>query len=94
MVLHVPCESVMIQCSAQASVNKHLQHGKQPGKLPAPTQPQNYDFFWIIETGWDSSHDWRAAANEHRLFRKDRLERVRNGDALCQGAPRDLRWSR
>lgn len=42
MILHVPCEGIMTKDSSQLSVNKCMQHGKQPGELPAsPFHPLN-----------------------------------------------------
>ena len=37
----------------------------------------------IMETWWNRSHDWSAAVEGYRLFRKDRLGRQGEGVALC-----------
>lgn len=94
MILHVPCESFMAQESSQVPVNKHMQGREQLGESQSPTQLQKYDLFWITEAWWDSPCDWRAATDGHRLFRKDRLEGVRSGGALCRQVPRALPWDR
>lgn len=31
-----------------------------------------YDLITIIETQWEGSHDWSAAINSQKLFRRDR----------------------
>ena len=35
-------------------------------------QHENYDIVAITETWWDASHDWSAAINGYKLFRRDR----------------------
>ena len=33
---------------------------------------ESYDLVAITEIWWDESHDWSAAINGYRLFRRDR----------------------
>ena len=42
----------------------------------------NYDLVAITETWWDCSHDWSAAVDGYKLFRKDRQGRKGGGVAL------------
>ncbi|PKU49574.1 rna-directed dna polymerase from mobile element jockey-like [Limosa lapponica baueri] len=35
-------------------------------------QQKNYDVVTITETWWDDSHDWSAALDGYKLFRRDR----------------------
>ena len=45
-------------------------------------QQANYDLVAITETWWDHSHDWSAAMDGYKLFRKDRRGRRGGGVAL------------
>ena len=42
----------------------------------------SYDLVAIMETWWDRSHDWSAAIDGYKLFRKDRQGRRGGGVAL------------
>ncbi|KAJ7402178.1 mitochondrial fission process protein 1 [Pitangus sulphuratus] len=40
--------------------------------LEAIMQQESYNVIAITETWWDDSHDWSAAMDGHKLFRRDR----------------------
>ena len=52
------------------------------GELEAMMQNENYDIVAITETWWDASHDWSAAIDGYKLFRRDRQGRRGGGVAL------------
>lgn len=43
---------------------------------------ENYDIGAFTETWWDDSHDWAAALDDYKLFRRDRQGRRGNGATL------------
>ena len=45
-------------------------------------QLENYDIVAITETWWDDSHNWSAAMDGYKLFRRDRQGRSGSGVAL------------
>ena len=49
--------------------------GNKWDKLEAIVQQDNYDVVAITETWWDDCHDWNAAMNGYKLFRRDRQGR-------------------
>ncbi|KAJ7400797.1 mitochondrial fission process protein 1 [Pitangus sulphuratus] len=51
-------------------------------ELEAIMQYESYDVFAIIETWWDDSHDWSAAMDGYKLFRRDRRGKRGGGVAL------------
>ena len=51
-------------------------------ELEATVQQASYDLVAITETWWDHSHDWSAAMDGYKLFRKDRQGRRGGGVAL------------
>ena len=55
--------------------------GNKQEELEAIVGQDNYDLVAITETWWDHSHDWSAAMDGYKLFRKDRQGR-RGGVAL------------
>ena len=52
------------------------------GELETIVQQASYDLVAITETWWDHSHDWSAAMDGYKLFRKDRQGRRGGGVAL------------
>ena len=46
--------------------------GDKQEELDAIVQQDSYDFVAITETCWDDSHDWSAAMEGYKLFRRDR----------------------
>ena len=56
--------------------------GNKQEELEAIVQQANYDLVAITETWWDHSHDWSAAMDGYKLFRKDRQGRRGGGVAL------------
>ena len=52
------------------------------GELEAMMQHENYDIAAITDTWWDASHDWSAATDGCKLFRRDRQGRRGGGVAL------------
>ena len=61
--------------------NAHSMGNKQE-ELEAIVQQASYDLVAITETWWDHSHDWSAAMDGYKLFRKDRQGRRGGGVAL------------
>ena len=57
--------------------------GNKQEELEAIVQQASYDLVAITETWWDHSHDWSAAMDGYKLFRKDRQGRRGTGVALC-----------
>ncbi|GAB0206965.1 hypothetical protein GRJ2_003162100 [Grus japonensis] len=51
-------------------------------ELEASVQQDSYDLVAITETWWDDSHDWSAAMDGYKLFRRDRQGRRGGGVAL------------
>ncbi|KAJ7410343.1 hypothetical protein WISP_109099 [Willisornis vidua] len=51
-------------------------------ELEATVQQENYDVVAVTETWWDDSHDWSAAMEGYKLFRKDRQDRRGGAVAL------------
>ena len=62
--------------------NAHSMGNKQE-EPEAIVQQVNYDLVAIMEIWWDCSHDWSAAMDNYKLFRKDRQGRRGGGVALC-----------
>ena len=56
--------------------------GNKQEELEAIVQQASYDLVAITETWWDRSHDWSAAMDGYKLFRKDRQGRRGGGVAL------------
>ena len=61
--------------------NARSMGGKQE-ELEAMVQRERYDLVAITETWWGDSHDWSAAMDGYRLFRRDRRGRRGGGVAL------------
>jgi len=51
--------------------NAHSMDNKQE-ELEATVLLESFDLVAIIETWWDEWHDWSAAIDDHRPFRRDR----------------------
>ena len=56
--------------------------GNAQEELEAIVQQENYDIVAITETWWDDSHNWSAAMDGYKLFRRDRQGRRGGGAAL------------
>ncbi|KAJ7411268.1 adaptin ear-binding coat-associated protein 1 [Pitangus sulphuratus] len=56
--------------------------GNKQEELEAIVQQESYDVVAIIEKWWDDSHDWSAAMDGYKLFRRDRQGRRGGGVAL------------
>ncbi|GAB0203729.1 hypothetical protein GRJ2_002838500 [Grus japonensis] len=54
----------------------------QQEELEAIVQYENYDTVVIMETWWDDLHNWSAAMDGYKLFRRDRQGRRGGGVAL------------
>jgi len=52
-------------------------------ELKATVLLESYDLVAFTETLWDKFHDWSAAIDGFRLFRRDRRGRRGSGVALC-----------
>ena len=58
-----------------------MQHGQQTRIVRSHCAAGN-DLVAITETWWDHSHDWSAAMDGYKLFRKDRQGRMGGGVTL------------
>ena len=56
--------------------------GNKQEELKICVQSHGYDLIAIMETWWDSSHDWNVVMEGYVLFRKDQLARRGGGVAL------------
>ncbi|PKU41683.1 mitochondrial fission process protein 1 [Limosa lapponica baueri] len=56
--------------------------GNKQEELEAIVQQKNYDIVAITETWWEDLHNWSAAINGYRLFRRDRQGRRGGGVAF------------
>ncbi|KAK4810957.1 hypothetical protein QYF61_013365 [Mycteria americana] len=56
--------------------------GNKQEELEAVVHQENYDMVAITETWWDDSHNWSAAMNGYKIFRRDRRGRRGGGVAL------------
>ena len=56
--------------------------GNKQEESETTVQQASYDLVAITETWWDCSHDWSAAVDGYKLFRKDRQGRRGGGVAL------------
>jgi len=56
--------------------------GNKQEELKAIAQQDSYDLVAITETWWDDSHDWSAAMDGYKLFRRDRQGKRGGGMAL------------
>ncbi|PKU29698.1 adaptin ear-binding coat-associated protein 1 [Limosa lapponica baueri] len=56
--------------------------GNKQEELEATVQQESYDVVTITEMWWDDSHDWSAAMDGYKLFRRDRQGRRGGGVAL------------
>ena len=46
--------------------------GNQQEQLEDIVLLESYDLVALTETWWDEPHDWTAAINSYKLFRRDR----------------------
>ncbi|KAJ7428093.1 mitochondrial fission process protein 1 [Pitangus sulphuratus] len=63
--------------------------GNKQEEQEAIMQQESYDVVAITETWWDDSHDWSAAMDGYKLFRRDRQGRRGGGVALYVGESLD-----
>ncbi|KAK4827222.1 hypothetical protein QYF61_015250 [Mycteria americana] len=56
--------------------------GNKQEELETIVQLANYDIVAITEAWWDDSHNWHAAMDGYKLFRRDRQGRRGGGVAL------------
>ncbi|KAK4810724.1 hypothetical protein QYF61_007698 [Mycteria americana] len=56
--------------------------GNKQDELEAIVHQENYDMVAITETWWGDSHNWSAAMDGYKLFRRDRRGRRGGGVAL------------
>ena len=61
-----------------------MQKKEQGGSMEKRTEEEcrGYDLVAITETWWDHCHEWSAAMDGYKLFRKDRQGRRGGGMAL------------
>ncbi|KAK4816014.1 hypothetical protein QYF61_011004 [Mycteria americana] len=82
---HKGCSSVKeTQTAAQLKclhTNARSMGNKQE-ELEATVHQENYDMVAITETWWGDSHNWSAAMDGYKLFRRDRRGRRGGGVAL------------
>ena len=70
-------QGAQLQC---VYISAHSMGNKQE-ELEAIVRQASYDLVAIMEMWWDHSHDWSAAVNGYKLFRKDRQRR--RGDSVA-----------
>ena len=68
--------------SAEVHLHQCTQHGQQKIRVEAIVWQASYDLAAIMETWWDYSHDWSAAMDGYKLFRRNRQGRRGGGVAL------------
>ena len=68
--------------SAEVCLYQCTQHGQQKIRVEAIVWQASYDLVAITETRGPCSHDWSAAMDGYKLFRKDRQGRRGSGVAL------------
>ena len=68
--------------SALSREKSGLLLGDKQELLKATVELENYDLIAVTETWWDESHDWSAAIDGYKLFRRDRQGRNGGGDCL------------
>jgi len=56
--------------------------GTKQEELGAIVQQDSYDLVAITEMWWDDSHDWSAAMDSCKLFRRDRRGKRGGGVAV------------
>ena len=56
--------------------------GNKQEEMEAIVQQDRYDLVAITETWWDDSHDWSAAMDGYKLFRRNRQGRTGGGVAF------------
>ena len=56
--------------------------GNKQEQLEAIVQQDSYDLVTITEMWWEDSHDWHAAMDGYKLFRRDRPGKIGGGVAL------------
>ncbi|KAK4830584.1 hypothetical protein QYF61_011819 [Mycteria americana] len=66
--------------------------GNKQEELEGIVQQENYDIVAITETWWDDSHNWSAAMDGYKLFRRDR--RGRRGDVCWKYNTAERKQSR
>ena len=84
-LLHFSRESAGLGASLKCLYASTRSMGNKHDELEICVQLQGYGLTGITEAWWDSSHDWSAAMEGCRLFRKDRLGRRGRGVVLCVG---------
>ncbi|KAK4805287.1 hypothetical protein QYF61_004852 [Mycteria americana] len=65
--------------------NAHSMGNKQE-ELEAIVHQENYDMVAITEMWWDDSHNWSAAMDGYKLFRRDRRGRRGGGVPYTSGS--------
>lgn len=68
----------MLGCLSEVFVHWHSL-GNDLDELEISMWVRGCDLIEVMETPWDASHDWSAAMQSYRLFRKDRLGRWEGG---------------
>ncbi|KAK4815183.1 hypothetical protein QYF61_021043 [Mycteria americana] len=59
--------------------------GNKQEQLEAIVHQENYDMVAITETWWDDSHNWGAAMDGYKLFRRDRIRGKANKADIVVG---------
>ncbi|GAB0208309.1 hypothetical protein GRJ2_003296600 [Grus japonensis] len=78
-----PCKKVAGSTAQLKYIYNNARNtGNKQEELEAIVQQENYDIVAITETWWDDSHNWSAAMDDYKLFRRDRQGRRGGGVAL------------
>jgi len=67
---------------SEVPLHECMQPGQPTGELEATMLLESYDLVASTDTWWDESHDWSAAIDGCRLFRRDSCRRSGGGIAL------------
>ncbi|KAK4829638.1 hypothetical protein QYF61_005849 [Mycteria americana] len=96
---HVSYEESLRELTLKCLYTNARSMGNKQEELEAIVHQENYDMVAITETWWDDSHNWSAAMDGYKLFRRDRrfLECVADNfltqlvsEPTREGAPLDL----
>ena len=60
--------------------------GYKQEELEAIVRQADYDLVAIVEMWWGCSHDWSAAMDGYKLFRRNKKGRGSDGVAVCERA--------
>jgi len=84
---------------SEAPVRDCPQHGAQPGETGGLRAVQGHSLLRVMESCCDTSQNWRASVDRHKLLRNDGLEQrdgtlsVSSSSGIQVGTLRALPWN-